>query len=80
VLHLIVREGMLLVSAGVAVGIITALAAGRLVSALLFGVSASDPITYGAVVLVLGAVALTACYIPALRAARINPMSALRAD
>jgi ABC-type antimicrobial peptide transport system permease subunit len=50
------------------------------VSALLFGVTASDPATYGIVTAVLLIVAFCACYLPALRAARVNPMSALRSE
>jgi putative ABC transport system permease protein len=80
VLRLVVGEGMRLVGAGAVVGVAGALAAGRLVSAMLFDVTATDPVTYATVVTLLAAVAFIACYIPALRAARVNPMSALRAD
>jgi putative ABC transport system permease protein len=80
VLRLVVAEGMRLVAIGAAVGVLAALAAGRLVASLLFNVSASDPATYGIVTGVLALVALAACYLPAMRAARVNPMSALRAD
>ncbi|MGH9349116.1 MAG: FtsX-like permease family protein, partial [Vicinamibacterales bacterium] len=80
VLRLVVGEGMTLVAAGAAAGVVAALAAGRLVAALLFDVSATDPVTYGLVTAVLALVALGACWLPALRAARVNPMSALRAD
>jgi predicted permease len=80
VLRLVVGEGMRLVAAGAALGVAGALATSRLVSAMLFGVSAADPLTYGAVVMILAAVAFIACYIPALRAARVDPISALRAE
>jgi len=80
VLRLIVREGMTLVVAGTIVGIVVALAAGRLVSSLLFGITASDPVTYAIVIVVLAVVAFVASYLPALRAARVNPMSALRSE
>jgi ABC-type antimicrobial peptide transport system permease subunit len=80
VLGLVVREGMTLVAVGSAVGIVAALAAGRVVSSLLFGVTASDPVTYVVVILVLATVAFVASYLPALRAARVNPMSALRSE
>jgi putative ABC transport system permease protein len=80
VLRLVVGEGMRLVAAGAAIGVAGALATSRLVSAMLFGVSAADPLTYGAVVTLLATVAFIACYIPALRAARVDPISALRAD
>jgi putative ABC transport system permease protein len=71
---------MTLVAVGSAVGIVAALAAGRVVSSLLFGVTASDPVTYVVVILVLATVAFVASYLPALRAARVNPMSALRSE
>jgi putative ABC transport system permease protein len=80
VLRLVVAEGMRLVAIGAVVGVIAALATGRLLASLLFNVSASDPVTYGVVTGVLAIVALAACYLPAMRAARVNPMSALRAD
>ena len=80
VLRLVVGEGMRLVAAGAALGVAGALATSRLVSAMLFGVSTADPLTYGAVVMILAAVAFIACYIPALRAARVDPISALRAE
>jgi putative ABC transport system permease protein len=80
VLRLVVTEGMTLVAVGTAAGVLAAVAAGRLVSALLFDVSATDPATYGIVITVLGLVAFGACFVPALRAARVNPTSALRAD
>jgi len=80
VLRLVVGECMRLVAAGTALGVAGALATSRLVSAMLFGVSAADPLTYGAVVMILAAVAFIACYIPALRATRVDPITALRAE
>jgi predicted permease len=80
VLRLVVGEGMKLVALGAVVGIAAALAAGRIVGALLFGISATDPVTYVVVVGVLALVACAACSLPALRAARVNPMSALRSE
>jgi putative ABC transport system permease protein len=80
VLRLVVGEGMALVAVGAVAGVIAAAAAGRLVTALLFGVSATDPATYAAVIAVLGLVASAACCLPALRAARVSPMSALRSE
>ncbi len=80
VLRLVVGEGMKLVAVGAVLGVVGAVAAGRLVAALLFDVSATDPVTYGVVLGVLGLVAFGACCLPALRAAGVNPMSALRSE
>jgi ABC-type antimicrobial peptide transport system permease subunit len=62
----------------VLIGFVAALGLTRLMSKLLFGVSASDPVTFTAVALLLALVALAACYLPARRAARLDPMAALR--
>jgi putative ABC transport system permease protein len=78
VLRLVVAQGMRLVLAGVGLGIVGALALTRLVSSFFFGVSAADPAVYGGVSLLLVAVALLACLIPARRAAKTDPMVALR--
>ena len=78
VLRLVIGQGLAPVAAGVAVGLALALAATRLMSSLLYGVSATDPLTFGAVALFLGAVALVATYIPARRATRVDPLVALR--
>jgi ABC-type antimicrobial peptide transport system permease subunit len=69
---------MKLVLAGVAIGIAGALAVTRLMTTLLFGVSAYDPLTFGSIALLLTLVALLACWIPAHRATRVNPIIALR--
>jgi putative ABC transport system permease protein len=78
--RLFVSHGLKLVGAGLAVGIMAALALTRVMSTLLFGVKATDPATYLAVSLVLGVVALVATYLPARRAARVDPIVALRTD
>ena len=73
------RETLLLAAAGVTLGLIGALAAGRVIRTLLYDLSATDPATYVQMVVVLALVALPAGYIPARRASRIDPMDALRA-
>jgi putative ABC transport system permease protein len=78
VLTLVVRQGTWLAAAGVGIGLIAALAATRLIARLLFGIQPSDPLTFITVALLLSMVALVASYIPARRAARIDPMVALR--
>jgi len=80
VLRLLVRQGMQLVFSGIALGIAGALALTRLMASLLYGVSASDPITFLAVSLLLTAVALLACYLPARRAMRLDPITILRSE
>ena len=78
VLSLILREGMSLVAAGVLIGFTAALAVGRLLSRMLFGVGASDPASVAGAALILSMVALLACYLPARRATRVDPLEALR--
>jgi predicted permease len=78
VLRLILGQGMWLTGIGLTLGVLASLGLARLMSSLLFGVSASDPLTYIAVVLLLAFVALLASYIPARRAMRVAPMVALR--
>ncbi len=78
VLRWVVSQGFRLAAAGLVVGLIAGLILMRFVASLLFGISAHDPITFGAVVLVLGVVAFLACYVPARRASRVSPLVALR--
>ena len=78
VLAMILGQGMRTILIGVAVGLAGSLALTRATQSLLFGVTATDPVTFGAVMLLLIVVALAACYIPARRAAKVDPMVALR--
>jgi len=80
VLRLVVGQGLRLAGLGLAIGIGCALALSGVLRTLLFGVTATDPVTYAAVAAALGAVALGACWLPARRAARVDPAIALRAE
>jgi predicted permease len=78
VLRMVIREGMLLAAGGIIVGIAGALALGRVLQSLLFEIKPTDPTTFVSVAIALALVALAACYIPARRAMRVDPMVALR--
>jgi putative ABC transport system permease protein len=78
VLRLIIGQGMAIVAAGIAVGLAGGFALGQTLSSLVFGVTVRDPLTFAGVAVVLAAVALAACAIPARRASRVDPMVALR--
>ena len=78
VLRLVVQQGMLVVSVGLAIGLVAAYILTRLMASLLFGVTAKDPMTFVAVAGLLSVVALIACYIPARRATKVDPLIALR--
>jgi putative ABC transport system permease protein len=80
VVRLVVRQGAVLTLLGLAIGIAGALGAARLITHLLFGVSATDPVTFAGVCVVLAAVAALASYLPARRATRVDPIIALRAE
>jgi putative ABC transport system permease protein len=78
ILQLVVTQGLTLALAGIIVGMVGALALTRVLTSLLFGITPSDPLTFGAVALLLISVTLLACYIPARRATKVDPMVALR--
>ena len=78
VLKLIIRQGMMLVTLGIALGLAAALALTRLMKGLLFEVGAADPLTFAVVATLLAIVAFIACYVPARRATKVDPMVALR--
>jgi putative ABC transport system permease protein len=78
VLRMVVGEGAKMATIGIAFGLVAALGLTRLMAKLLFGISAHDPLTFVGVGALLGFVALAACYIPARRAAKVDPMVALR--
>ena len=80
VLRLILRQGMLLAALGAIIGLAIGLGGGQLLKTLLYGVSSSDPVTFVAVTLLLGSVTLLACWLPAYRATRVDPMIALRTE
>jgi putative ABC transport system permease protein len=80
VLKMVIGQGMRLALLGVALGLGASLALTQLMKRLLFGVTAADPLTYGALALLLTLVALLACWIPARRATKVDPMIALRAE
>ena len=79
VLALVTRQGMLLVAGGLALGFVLAMGASRLMASLLYRVAPNDPVTYLAAVVLLVAVGAVACYVPARRASRADPTTALRA-
>ena len=80
IVRMILREGLLLVAAGVGTGLAGSLVLARSIRSLLFEIGPGDAMTLSAVALLLGGIALVACYIPARRATRIDPMLALRCD
>ena len=80
VVLMIVKQGAVLIVVGLAIGLGAAFAATRVIESLLFGVTAKDPLTFAAVAVLLTLVALLACYVPALRATRVDPIEALRCE
>jgi predicted permease len=80
VVRLILKQGMLLTGIGIALGLVLSFAATRVLAGLLYGIKADDPLTFASVAFFLGAVAFISCYVPARRAASIDPMKSLRAE
>jgi len=80
VMRIIMVDGLRFVGIGIAIGLALAVALGRLVRTFLFGVSSLDPVAYAAVCVLFGAVAIVACYLPARRVTRVDPLVALRYD
>jgi predicted permease len=80
VLWLVLRQGLTLAGTGIALGLVGGLLAAPLMRSLLFGVKPVEPVTFAAIALLLALVALLACYLPARRAARVDPMTALRCE
>jgi ABC-type antimicrobial peptide transport system permease subunit len=78
IVGLVLRQGMALTAVGIVAGMIGAALLTRVMASLLFGISATDVVTFSAVPLILGTIAVIASYLPALRATRINPVIALR--
>ncbi len=80
ILNLVVGEGLRLSAAGMVVGLAGALAVTRVMASMLVGVNPADPFTFAAIIVLFGAIAVTASWVPARRASRLDPMSAIREE
>jgi ABC-type antimicrobial peptide transport system permease subunit len=80
VLKMIMREGSIMLVSGIAIGLLLAIATARILSGILYGVGALDPVAFTVAPLVLAIAALIATWLPARRATQINPIQALRAE
>ena len=80
ILRLVLGQGMLVILTGVGLGVLASMWLTRVIASLLFGVSPTDPVTFGAIAGLLVVVALSACYVPARKAARVDPMTTLRLE
>ena len=80
VLGLLMRQGLKVAWSGLAVGFVVSLVAGRYLTSMLFGVTATDPLTFAGLGLVMLAASAAACYLPARRAARVDPLRAIRTE
>jgi ABC-type antimicrobial peptide transport system permease subunit len=80
VLGLVIRQGMTIAWVGLAVGVVASLALTRYLTTMLFGVAPTDPLTFAALTMTMVVVSLLACYVPARRAARVDPLVAIRTE
>jgi putative ABC transport system permease protein len=80
IVRMVFKQGMVLAGIGLVIGLLASAILARLISGLLFEISATDPVVFGAVSLILAAVAFAACYLPARRATRVDPLVALRIE